>query len=124
GAWRNGRIPLKLRGMLAELVWWPLVAARGHFGKYGPWWSMAKPGSYGFHGIDGQNWLRWVQFWFGTHLALGARWFPPFGLIELGQKGPNWPTDHGLWTVNYGSQAIEAVGGLNGPIRPFRPKPP
>ncbi|MBW0559385.1 hypothetical protein O181_099100 [Austropuccinia psidii MF-1] len=81
---------------------------------------MAKIGSYGFYGqfgvqgIDGQRWLRWAQLWFGTHLALGARWVPPFGLIGLGQKGPNWPTHRGPWTVHYGPQAVEAVGGLLG----------
>ncbi|MBW0566906.1 hypothetical protein O181_106621 [Austropuccinia psidii MF-1] len=51
------------------------------------------------------------QLWFGTHLALGARWLPPlapFGLIGLGQKGPNWPADCGPW-------AVRAAGGLNGP---------
>ncbi|MBW0591305.1 hypothetical protein O181_131020 [Austropuccinia psidii MF-1] len=127
------RIPLKLRERVAELVWWPLVVARGHGWKYGPLWSIAKIGSYGFYGhfgvqgIDGQNWLRWAQLWLGTHLALGARWLPPlapFGLIGLGQKGPNWPTDQGPWTMNYGPRPVEAVGGLNGPKSPFRPKPP
>ncbi|MBW0585795.1 hypothetical protein O181_125510 [Austropuccinia psidii MF-1] len=94
---------------------------------------MAKNGSYGFYGhfgvqrvfgqilvqgIDVQNWLRWAQLWFGTHLALGARWLPalaPFGRNELGQKGPNTPMDCGPLTMNYGPWAIEAVGGLNGP---------
>ncbi|MBW0554207.1 hypothetical protein O181_093922 [Austropuccinia psidii MF-1] len=96
------------------------------------WWSLAKIGSYGFYGhfdvqrVCGQNWLRWAQLWFGSHLALGARWLPPlapFGLIVLGQKGPNWPMDRGPWTVNYGPWAVEAIGGLNGPKGPYRSKP-
>ncbi|MBW0475134.1 hypothetical protein O181_014849 [Austropuccinia psidii MF-1] len=112
--WHEGkqRTPHKLRGRLTELIWWPLVVSRGHDWDIGPWWSMAKKGSYGIygqdcvHGVFGQfwvqgigdkKWLRWAQLWFGTHLALEARWLPPFapfGLIGLGQKGPNWPMDH------------------------------
>ncbi|MBW0482612.1 hypothetical protein O181_022327 [Austropuccinia psidii MF-1] len=70
-----------------------------------------------FMAILGQDWLRWAQ------LALEANGIPPFGLIGLGQKGPKWPTDRGIWTVDrdYGPQTVEAVGGLNGPKRPFRP---
>ncbi|MBW0480510.1 hypothetical protein O181_020225 [Austropuccinia psidii MF-1] len=48
-------------------------------------------GSYGIYGQIG------VQKVFGQFF-LGARWLPPsapFGLIGLGQKGPNWPADHG-----------------------------
>ncbi|MBW0583076.1 hypothetical protein O181_122791 [Austropuccinia psidii MF-1] len=99
---------------------------------------MAKIGSYGIYGQNGvdevfglfwvqesggQKWLRWAQLWFGTHLDLGPRWLAPFGLIGLGQKGPKWPTDCGLRTAAHGPWAVGAVGGLNGPKRPFRPKP-
>ncbi|MBW0544776.1 hypothetical protein O181_084491 [Austropuccinia psidii MF-1] len=49
--------------------------------------------------------------------------------------GPTWPWElddfplldslaYGPWTVNYSPQAVEAIAGLNGPKRPFRPKPP
>ncbi|MBW0551616.1 hypothetical protein O181_091331 [Austropuccinia psidii MF-1] len=95
-----------------------------------PKWIQGVFGPIWVQGIGGQKWLRWAQLWFGTHLALGARWLPPlapFGLIGLGQKGPNPPTDRGLRTVRtayYGPRTVEAVGGLNGPKRPFRPKPP
>ncbi|MBW0574809.1 hypothetical protein O181_114524 [Austropuccinia psidii MF-1] len=77
--------------------------------------------------IYGQDWLRW------THLALLADGLPPFGLIGLGQKGHKWPTDCGprptacgVWTVdrNYGPQTVEAIAGLNGTKRPFRPGTP
>ena len=83
---------LKLREMLVEMIWWPLVVSRGHDGEVGPWWSRAKNGSYGIYGqkwiqgvfgpiwvqgTGGQKWLRWAQLWFGTHLAA------PFG--------PFWP---------------------------------
>ncbi|MBW0591796.1 hypothetical protein O181_131511 [Austropuccinia psidii MF-1] len=56
--------------------------------------------------------------WFGTHLALGARWLPPlapFGLIGLGQKGPKRPADRGTWPTDHG---LRTVGGLNGPRPP------
>ncbi|MBW0511953.1 hypothetical protein O181_051668 [Austropuccinia psidii MF-1] len=89
-------------------MWWPLVANRGHGLKSGPWWLLAKMGPEGlmvilaFDGIWGQDWLRWVQLWFGTHLASGANGLPslaPFDLIGVGQKGPNWPTAYRPWTV-------------------------
>ncbi|MBW0556026.1 hypothetical protein O181_095741 [Austropuccinia psidii MF-1] len=50
--------------------------------------------------------------------GLGGYCTAPFGLIGLGQKGPNWPTH-----CDYGPWSVEAVGGLNGPKRPFRPGP-
>ncbi|MBW0547418.1 hypothetical protein O181_087133 [Austropuccinia psidii MF-1] len=114
------RIPLKLRERLAELV-----VSRCHGWKYGPWWSMAKIGFYGFYGhfgvqgIDGRNWLRWVQLWFGTHLALGARWLHLLASSDEVKRGLN-----GLQIAYYGPRAVESVGCLNGPKRPFRPKPP
>ncbi|MBW0464010.1 hypothetical protein O181_003725 [Austropuccinia psidii MF-1] len=72
----------------------------GSYGFYGHFGVQRVFGQIWVQGVGGQNWLRWVQFWFGTHLALGARWLPPldpFSLIGLGQKGPNTPTDRGLW---------------------------
>ncbi|MBW0565429.1 hypothetical protein O181_105144 [Austropuccinia psidii MF-1] len=118
-----------------------MVAARGHGWKYGPWWSRAKVGSYGIYGqnsvqqVFGQFWVQGIggqfgsggQLWFRTHLALSARWLPPlspFGLNRLGQKGPNWPADCGMWPMDRGPRAVGAIGGQNGPKRPFRPKPP
>ncbi|MBW0590770.1 hypothetical protein O181_130485 [Austropuccinia psidii MF-1] len=41
----------------------------------------------------------------GPNCGLGASGPPPlatFGLIGLGQKGPNWPTDCGIWTMDRG----------------------
>ncbi|MBW0575136.1 hypothetical protein O181_114851 [Austropuccinia psidii MF-1] len=62
-------------------------------------------GHFGFDRIWGQDWLRWAQWWFGTHLALGANGLlplAPFGLIGLGQKGPKWPTDRRPWLTDCG----------------------
>ncbi|MBW0565076.1 hypothetical protein O181_104791 [Austropuccinia psidii MF-1] len=68
--------------------------------------------NFGSKGFGDQFWLRCVQLWFGTYLALGARWLHPFGLIGLGQKGPNWPTDRMDHRSHRGSEwpkkAIEA----------------
>ncbi|MBW0580881.1 hypothetical protein O181_120596 [Austropuccinia psidii MF-1] len=122
--WHEGmeRIPHKL-------IWWPLVVSRGHGWDIGPWSSNGIYGQIGVQkvfgqfwvqGIGDQFWLRLVQLWFGTHLALRDQWLPPlapFGSIGLGQKGPNWPADRS-------PRAVGAVVGLNGPKKPFRPKPP
>ncbi|MBW0508895.1 hypothetical protein O181_048610 [Austropuccinia psidii MF-1] len=93
---------------------------------HGDYWQKLGPEGLmailGFDGIWGQDWLRWAQLWFGTHLALGANGLPPlapFGLIGLGQKGPKWPMDR-----DYGPRTVEAIGGLNRPKRLFRPGPP
>ncbi|MBW0570405.1 hypothetical protein O181_110120 [Austropuccinia psidii MF-1] len=71
---------------------------------------------------------RWAQLWFGTHLALRDSGLPPLAplcIIGLGQKGPDWPADCSTWplgrvvqTAAYSPQAVEAVGGLNGPRPP------
>ncbi|MBW0536302.1 hypothetical protein O181_076017 [Austropuccinia psidii MF-1] len=58
----------------------------------------------------GQDWLRWAQLWFGTHLALGACGLPPLA--------------HAWQTVAYRLCTVEAVGGLNGPKRLISPGTP
>ncbi|MBW0590349.1 hypothetical protein O181_130064 [Austropuccinia psidii MF-1] len=49
----------------------------------------------------------------GSNCGLGPTWLPPFatfGLIGLGQKGPNWPTDGGPQTTNQGPWAVKRRG--------------
>ncbi|MBW0564458.1 hypothetical protein O181_104173 [Austropuccinia psidii MF-1] len=100
------RIPLKLRERLSELIWW-LTEAMAGIMVHGQNWvlhSMTILVSKGFLAKIGSG---------GSNCGLGPRWLPPLASLA---DGP--------WTVNYGPQAVEAVGGLNGPNRPFRPKPP
>ncbi|MBW0591330.1 hypothetical protein O181_131045 [Austropuccinia psidii MF-1] len=85
-----------LKWVLRDL--WPNWCAEGLWPILGPrdWWP--------------------IVVWDPPGCPLWPHWIRP--------KGPNWPADHGPWTVNHAPRAVGAVGRLNGPERPFRPKPP
>ncbi|MBW0502389.1 hypothetical protein O181_042104 [Austropuccinia psidii MF-1] len=57
----------------------------------------------------------------GPTCGLGPTW-PLLSSLDLGQKGAYG--SHVLQAMDYGPKTIEALGGLNGPKRPFRPKDP
>ncbi|MBW0592886.1 hypothetical protein O181_132601 [Austropuccinia psidii MF-1] len=63
-------------------------------------------GQFWCPGDCGQNWAQ-----------VGPTWPPPFGLIGLGQKRPNWPMDHGLQTVGRGLRPM-GHRGRRGPKWP------
>ncbi|MBW0581960.1 hypothetical protein O181_121675 [Austropuccinia psidii MF-1] len=85
---------------------------------------MGPEGLYGHFGFDviwGEEWLRWAQLWFGTHMTLRASGLPPlapFGLIVLGQKGLDWPPRH----LGCGTPNEKGWLWLGGPEPPGRQK--
>ena len=82
------RIPLKLRERLAELIWWPLVVARGHGGpwpKLGPTGFMAKRVSKRDLVIFGSKEIMAKIGSGGPNCGLGPTW--PWGLGGW----PLWP---------------------------------
>ncbi|MBW0568327.1 hypothetical protein O181_108042 [Austropuccinia psidii MF-1] len=115
--WYEGmeKIPHRLRGRLTELIWWPLVAARGHGQNWvlldlwpnwcptGLWPILAQVGPRDWWPILAQ--VGPIVVW--DPPGLGARWMPPlapFGLIGLrtvdhesrptgrrSRRGPKWP---------------------------------
>ncbi|MBW0572421.1 hypothetical protein O181_112136 [Austropuccinia psidii MF-1] len=99
--WHEGmeRIPHKLRGRLTEMIWWlpeamdGILVHGGPWPKKGPTGFMAKIVSMGFLANFGSKELVTRSGSGGPKCGLGPTWMPPFGLIGLGQKGPNWPTD-------------------------------